>query len=76
MTGIRNNKNRGIKFFLLIYVAIFLILIIKDKYIGSGAYAMGKLLSWKEILNNTFWYLVFSFFGALLFSYVHTKRKE
>ncbi len=73
----QNNKNQRVRFFLIVYCIIFFALIIKDKYIGSGkTFAMGKVLNWEEILNNIIWYLIFSFFGAILFLYADNKMRK
>jgi hypothetical protein len=71
MGNISKDKHKISRFYLIIFLVTFILIIVKDKYIGSGTtFAMERPLNWLEIKENIGWYFIMSFLSAVLFSIV------
>ncbi|RLD56970.1 MAG: hypothetical protein DRJ05_10450 [Bacteroidetes bacterium] len=71
------DKTKVLKFFLKVFFAVLMFIVIKERFFYSGSkYSNDKALDWQGITENLPWYLIFSFFSTLLFTYVYIKKNK
>ncbi len=69
------DKERVIKFFIIVYLLVLLFIVIKEKFFYSGSkYSPSKVLDWSGIIDNSPWYLIISFFSAVLLTYIYVQK--
>ena len=75
----KNKKKKAIKFGLWTFIFMFIAIIYKDKYIGPGGMHgrdLEKPLTWFEIYEGLYFYIIIAIWGGYLFYLFKAKVKS